>query len=114
MPRLPESELNALIEDIQNQLPAQIEIDGKGDKLWGQAKDALTYDFPQIELLKQFGTWAVTNVGVICLTQQSGHYCVRKENLGMIIWPRQLSEKSWCNLEDFLRAFYAARQIFSE
>lgn len=53
--------------------------------------------------------WAVTSYGIECL---DGTYYIEKsrltENMADYPWPRHLSEKEWCDSDEFATAFMVA------
>jgi len=113
MYRLDAAQLRLLQMRILNVLPFVIEVDDTGDSLWHQAQAALAEEFEALELYHKFGTWAVTNFGLLALERRSGYYPIARKDLkaGIRDWPEHMSEKWWCNMADFLRALYAADRI---
>ena len=58
-------------------------------------------------IFKQFGTWAVTNTGIDCLVYP---YWVMKARLDEPHWVQHMSDKTWCDVEDFTACLEAGRQ----
>lgn len=62
-------------------------------------------------VIQQFGTWAVTEYGVECLTQ---YYPIEKHRLfedePFWGWWVHMAEKTWVDMFDFGRALAAARK----
>lgn len=62
--------------------------------------------FPDI--ITQFGTWAVTEFGVECLTNS---YHIDADRLEQTDWQSHMSKKEWVNMADFVLALYHGRKI---
>lgn len=61
-------------------------------------------------IIKRFGTWAVTEYGVECLTT---HYAIPKARLKEEDWHKHMIGKTWTVAEDVCEALDFARQYFS-
>jgi hypothetical protein len=64
------------------------------------------YEDTKLEIVNQYGTWAVTKYGVEALQTA---YSISKDRLRQNRWLLHMSEKTWVNMHDFLRAFYDGR-----
>lgn len=68
------------------------------------------YDVDRI--IKRFGTWAVTDYGVECLTT---NYAIPKDRLGESDWKKHMCGKTWivaedvCDSLDYAKAHFARR-----
>lgn len=60
-------------------------------------------------IVKQFGTWAITEYGLECVTT---YYPIEKERLGEADWTDHMAGKDWVILKDFVRALRAAKRHF--
>lgn len=60
-------------------------------------------------ILRRFGTWAVTEYGVECLTSS---YPIEKDRLGESDWLPHVGQKPWVVYEDFRDALYFAKKTF--
>lgn len=61
-------------------------------------------------IIKRFGTWAVTEYGVECLTTP---YAIPKHRLGEQDWLKHMHGKVWILFEDFRDAFATAQRFFA-
>lgn len=64
------------------------------------------------KIVKQFGTWAVTEYGLECLAH---YYPIDRERIfskdkATWDWPRHMSTKRWIDMSDFLDAYASARE----
>lgn len=62
-------------------------------------------------IIKRFGTWAVTEYGVECLTT---NYAIEKARLGENDWHRHMIGKTWTIAEDVCDALDYAREHFGK
>lgn len=60
-------------------------------------------------ILKRFGTWAVTEYGIECLTSS---YAIPSDRLSEPDWLPHVGHKTWVVYEDFRDAYYFARKYF--
>lgn len=60
-------------------------------------------------IVKRFGTWAVTEYGVECLTT---HYAIPKDRVNESNWERHLEGKTWTVADDAADAIRYAREYF--
>jgi hypothetical protein len=59
-------------------------------------------------ILKRYGTWAVTEYGVECL---STYYAISNEILDRDDWLKHMRGKSWIEFEDFRDALACAQRL---
>lgn len=57
-----------------------------------------------------FGTWAVTEYGVECLTS---YYPIPMDRINEMDWSRHMSDKNWVVVEDFDAALRYAREAYN-
>lgn len=62
-------------------------------------------------ILNQFGSWAVTEWGIECLTHP---YCIEAYRVHEIDWLDHVTSKTWCVAMDFARALEVARRRWPE
>lgn len=73
------------------------------------------YEPPVPTIITQFGTWAVTEYGIECLTHahQIQWDAVLDERTDDDYWLRNMSRHDWVNLLDFVEALRHGRRIHS-
>lgn len=59
------------------------------------------------KILKRFGLFAVTTVGIECLDH---YYCINKDRLESEDWTGHMSMKNWVNMSDFESALKYAKE----
>jgi hypothetical protein len=115
MPRWTMAQAEAFRDQILAELPLVVEADGVGDELWENALEFLESNFSHLELRKQYGTWAITSAGMVCLPPNTGYYYIGWNNMGreaaLVDWLQHMSEKWWCNMNDFAKALYACERL---
>ena len=75
-------------------------------------KDTLDLAIYRLEvspIVIRFGTWAITDYGVECLTH---HYPVAKTRVHELDWVTHMKVKKWVNIYDFGLALHRARLIW--
>ena len=50
----------------------------------------------------QYGTWAVTDYGLECLTE---YYVIEGKRVSETDWPKHMDDKGWVEMKDFLMCF---------
>jgi hypothetical protein len=82
------------------------EVERRDAELLANATASYELAGEPLQVIEQFGTWAVTDYGIECLER---YYVIEKQRLHENDWPLHMSEKTWVDMYDFLRAFYAGR-----
>lgn len=59
------------------------------------------------KILRRFGLFAVTIIGIECLDH---YYCIDKDRLESEDWVRHMSMKNWVNIVDFENALKYAKE----
>jgi hypothetical protein len=65
---------------------------------------------PTAPVIRRYGSWAVTEYGLECLTES---YTIPKKRLNSDFWLPHMLEKRWCEPADFADALDGARAWFS-
>jgi hypothetical protein len=86
-----------------------VEVDARTE--WEALRKYGQEHFEVGRIVRQFGTWAVTPLGIECLAY---YYPISKDRLhertGRHGWEQQMKPKRWCVYSDFVQALDWGRQ----